>query len=1644
MASKVNTKFILIIVLAIGAATSIIGGLAYMRMRTDAGRSARLAAEAEKAGDLKRALDYWGRAVSKEPGNSEYLRSVVRILLQTKPTTRTEAEDQYRTYLNCLKQDVSHNPTDAAAHLRLIHELVVGARTIDASDLWDAVRDSGEEMRQQLPSDDPQRTLGQIYHAMAILKMAASAKADDVKQAMGELQAAIKDRPDDDLGRATFVAGQIAEAERLRSEGRAQAAIDDQEKLVDAAMRDALAAVPNGPETARISLLQALRRASRGTPGTEAEAADAERVSQAAAHLESLLNVESDPGLVTACADLLSQVKPDGIERTCRFLDSYIKAHPEALDKQLGLSRLRYALSKPDQLELAEAAANAVLKADTLPTSFISRLQFELRRRAASVLVDVANRRFESASRPEERAAALKRLEESRAVLTQHVADPVNDSMVLRADARLALAKNDIARAAALFDRLVREDPASDAETLFYSAACLEQQNQLGAAYDRLLKAESLMPGTSNPAILTVKARIEIRTNRFQEASKTLDRLPKESQANEQVRQMRIAIANGDTSDAGRVGASAIASASKPASSSGDPIADAIGRANGALQANGSEAARAILEEALSKHPGDVELLYARGMLEMRDGHRDQALEFVKKGLAAKADDVRLKRLQAVLAYDDPIQALLEFNKSVYGDEKERASQTMLSASMVAAQQDARAKRLADSDKEGAAKAADLAARAKAEADKAYADLERLDPDGRVTIEYALSKAFQAKDWPAAEKAIGRAKAANVDQADGLFFKGRYEVVRGNFQDAVRTLEMATEKVDYDSAIWQALGFANQSLGRFGQAETAFKSAIDRNPNDLASMKALLSLLAQRGEETESRQLLQLAARLAPNDPVIRDYRLQLEGKGGDRIGALLERRRLYEEDPSDPTNALGLVRLLADLKPARELIIDESGKELVTLSRWTQMSVTDQQKALDTLQEGWNKEADFVVEHLKPDPKLGGKTGLAAFKASLLRRRGKVAEGELLLQQFIAQDPEAAAGSAAHIELAKYQMQSMHQTEAIATIEEAIKHQDPKKREADLEAARMLIQIPKPDMALEHLLKVEEVASDPALQKQITECLIRLQRFDEAQKRLDALAKAGVEDDVTWMLAANIAEANGDRLFQGGNAVEADRMYSEQRDALARAQAKAPGNPTPRILLAGSYLREYRRTRKPNLLDDSLTVLGQAEKIRASSPEIMMLRVQVFKEKIDANPETAALQQAHDARDSTEAERQNARRGLAQIFNPAIVELRRWVEREPENVNARNGLMRAYLDARDADSAQQVINEAIAANPTVEGWYMALGDVYKFAKHDAEKAMAAYGKADELKGSPATLRNLIEASFAVESPDCRSIVGKLESRKDQLKEAPELREQYARALACVDRKDDAVQQLREAYAQHQQMASEPQPRRTLEDIATWFAAAHFVFASDDVAGIEKLLMELCGQKPGITELRALAQMWLATGEGGRSRGLELQRQAIKQCPADNPGLAASLNMDLANYLILVQDSKGAAAAFEAVLQIQPDHIGAMNNLAYLLVEELNDADRAVPYAERIVKLAPKNASILDTAGWVYYRAGKCDLARQYLQASLDRAKAASTYAHLAEVCLKCGDAASAAKAIGEAVKLKPDSATLQKIDQLKADMEKK
>lgn len=72
----------------------------------------------------------------------------------------------------------------------------------------------------------------------------------------------------------------------------------------------------------------------------------------------------------------------------------------------------------------------------------------------------------------------------------------------------------------------------------------------------------------------------------------------------------------------------------------------------------------------------------------------------------------------------------------------------------------------------------------------------------------------------------------------------------------------------------------------------------------------------------------------------------------------------------------------------------------------------------------------------------------------------------------------------------------------------------------------------------------------------------------------------------------------------------------------------------------------------------------------------------------------------------------------------------------------------------------------------------------------------------------------------------------------------------------------------------------------------------------------------------------------------------------------------------------------------KTVLEINPDHVQALNYLAYSLAEMNTDLEKALTMAEKAVALQPKDAYIRDTHGWVLYRMGRFDEAVKILEAA--------------------------------------------------------
>lgn len=83
-------------------------------------------------------------------------------------------------------------------------------------------------------------------------------------------------------------------------------------------------------------------------------------------------------------------------------------------------------------------------------------------------------------------------------------------------------------------------------------------------------------------------------------------------------------------------------------------------------------------------------------------------------------------------------------------------------------------------------------------------------------------------------------------------------------------------------------------------------------------------------------------------------------------------------------------------------------------------------------------------------------------------------------------------------------------------------------------------------------------------------------------------------------------------------------------------------------------------------------------------------------------------------------------------------------------------------------------------------------------------------------------------------------------------------------------------------------------------------------------------------------------------------------------------------------WLLQNGDEKAAAEYYREVLQQQPDHLVALNNLAWILREQ--NPDQALKLAGRAAELAPENPDVLDTYAWILHLAGDHDSAGEVIE----------------------------------------------------------
>jgi tetratricopeptide (TPR) repeat protein len=327
--------------------------------------------------------------------------------------------------------------------------------------------------------------------------------------------------------------------------------------------------------------------------------------------------------------------------------------------------------------------------------------------------------------------------------------------------------------------------------------------------------------------------------------------------------------------------------------------------------------------------------------------------------------------------------------------------------------------------------------------------------------------------------------------------------------------------------------------------------------------------------------------------------------------------------------------------------------------------------------------------------------------------------------------------------------------------------------------------------------------------------------------------------------------------------------------------------------------------------------------------------------------------------------------------------------------------LGRAYVQNKSLDQARAALDQAVSMNPNYDDAVLLLAQVNLSTGHpepviepmigllkrrpdlrDAALLLAgAYSSLERFGDAAAVLQE--QAKLTPQDPQPEIALG---VTYRQAKKNDEARQAFEKAAELAPDNLFPVDQLIDLDLLDKHFdAARQRIRRQFQRKTDLPPAAHYwegkILAEEgkwDSAEAElQRTLQLDPNFSGAYDL--LVRTYVATN---RLPQAVTQLQALL---AKNPNNPPTL-MTLALLNERMQDYQQARDAYEKLLSIQPNFVPALNNLAYLYAEHLNDLDKAYDLADKARGLQEEDASVGDTFGWVLYKRGDYQQALPILQ----------------------------------------------------------
>ena len=162
------------------------------------------------------------------------------------------------------------------------------------------------------------------------------------------------------------------------------------------------------------------------------------------------------------------------------------------------------------------------------------------------------------------------------------------------------------------------------------------------------------------------------------------------------------------------------------------------------------------------------------------------------------------------------------------------------------------------------------------------------------------------------------------------------------------------------------------------------------------------------------------------------------------------------------------------------------------------------------------------------------------------------------------------------------------------------------------------------------------------------------------------------------------------------------------------------------------------------------------------------------------------------------------------------------------------------------------------------------------------------------------------------------------------------------------------------------------------------------------------------------------------------AKAVRVLENSLKELPGN-----IQLTFLLGSFYDKVGNTNGVIESMNRVLEKNPEHIQAMNYLAYTFAEKGIELERAESLARRAYRATPNDGYVMDTLGWVLFKRGKTEEAIVTLEKAFLIQNSESIIAeHLGDAYYKSQMTMKAKLMYQQAVRLEKNAAKMDQIQQ--------